>query len=1471
MKFLSDILLKAGIIQESSSAYSTGGYSLLVRNSTSGRFETISSEALLPSQAGNAGRFLKTNGTTSSWSNILVADVTGAVSGLTGEVTTTGTGVLSVTVSNLAVINKVLTGLSVTSGSLVQTDSILTAFGKLQGQINALSGGSTYKGTWNAATNTPTITSSVGTSGHYYIVGTAGTTSINGINAWDVGDWIIFDGSVWQKVDNTDSVTSVNGLTGAINLTTTNITEATNLYYTDARARAAISLTTTGSSGAATYSAGVLNIPNYTLAGLGGVSGSGAAGQISYWSGATAQAGNNNLFWDAATNRLGVNINTPTTALHVVGNGFINGRLGVGTSTLTSHGLHVGANISGAAISFGVLQSGTVQTDVSTLALGFENQVNIASGFAANAYHHFRAVQNTFGVGATLAFQAGFFVTSTLTGATNNYGFYGNMPSGAGSWNLFMAGAGNNYMAGNLLLGNSSDTTEKLQVTGTAKITGATSIGGALSVTGAISAGSGPSEFAGSIRVTNATVPTTGIGLEIQYVTGSSSGFITSINRSGVATYTTLTLNGSTLNLNTGSNGAVNFGTGNIVSTSGKFRLGTTPGTTGYINIGINNTTGSQFNLATSSFIPSSPVNGDGWFDGTNLNFRIDGSTTKFITGSLTSGYVPKATGSGAIDDSLVYDNGTSVLVNTATVIGGYTHSFQVAANAAGGMIILTDDDSSAIGIVNSAAANKTWDITPFGSDLVINESGISPRMKFKAGGNIEVSSLAGTGSRMVVADAAGVMSTQAIPTGSITGSGASTYVALWNGTSSLTGHFSLAYSVGNSLRLANVISPTTLSAIGFNVESGISGMSGAQKLIGINVEPTYSTIQGSVGPLDTDAIGVNVSTNFVRDSTDLRYTSININPTINQTVTASGVTRGIRVNPTITAAPDWRSIEWNNNSGWGLYGAGTANNYLGGNLGIAITPTSRLHVSGSGSNGTTSSLTVENSSASVGLRVLDSGDVYAGDGGWFRVQGASKRYIYKTDATDGIFSISSCSSLGTTFNMYGATHATKPKTIQIGATYAPTSGSITYNTLEFRPTITQTGTANAITRGLYIDPLLSNTLSGDNWRSIEWSNNSGWGLYGVGTASNHLAGSLSIGTAATNKLLSVSGNVILGGTTTHLNDSTNAITLSGIVSFATGDIRVNGTNVVSASSTSWTFYSGVALTSNGITGYSSLDFDVSSGATTRAVNLRVSTNTYLKVAPTTGNILIQNAGTFTDNLTDRLQVVGSSSFTGNGVFNGKLTASNSVPTTGFPTTNTIALFGAQTLNIPAATIGASGVVYAAGTSANYMRFNGNTTMVGDALFAGKVVINSVQFDTTGTVTMSDSLTNGIRALSSLQVQMQAAGAISGTVSKGASILVQGVYPNNTAGAVTFTDYFGIRINNLLEWDTGTTAGRIAMTNKWGIFQAGANDKNFFNGAVQIGTSAATGSKLKIAGLPTSAAGLTAGDVWVNGNVLTIV
>ena len=58
-----------------------------------------------------------------------------------------------------------------------------------------------YKGTWNAATNTPTLASGVGSKGDYYVVSVAGTTTIDGISNWGVGDQIVFNGATWNRLD----------------------------------------------------------------------------------------------------------------------------------------------------------------------------------------------------------------------------------------------------------------------------------------------------------------------------------------------------------------------------------------------------------------------------------------------------------------------------------------------------------------------------------------------------------------------------------------------------------------------------------------------------------------------------------------------------------------------------------------------------------------------------------------------------------------------------------------------------------------------------------------------------------------------------------------------------------------------------------------------------------------------------------------------------------------------------------------------------------------------------------------------------------------------------------------------------------------------------------------------------------------------------------------------------------------------
>src|SRR5882672_1563180 len=65
-----------------------------------------------------------------------------------------------------------------------------------------VTGGRRYLGTWNAATNTPTIFNNTGTRGDYYNVVVAGTTAIDGTNSWTAGDEIAFNGTIWQRNSN---------------------------------------------------------------------------------------------------------------------------------------------------------------------------------------------------------------------------------------------------------------------------------------------------------------------------------------------------------------------------------------------------------------------------------------------------------------------------------------------------------------------------------------------------------------------------------------------------------------------------------------------------------------------------------------------------------------------------------------------------------------------------------------------------------------------------------------------------------------------------------------------------------------------------------------------------------------------------------------------------------------------------------------------------------------------------------------------------------------------------------------------------------------------------------------------------------------------------------------------------------------------------------------------------------------------
>ncbi len=80
-----------------------------------------------------------------------------------------------------------------------------------------VTGALTYQGQWNANTNTPTLSDGTGAQGRYYVVSVAGTQNLGSGNiVFNIGDWLVHNGTVWEKLNNSVSVSSVFGRTGGV-------------------------------------------------------------------------------------------------------------------------------------------------------------------------------------------------------------------------------------------------------------------------------------------------------------------------------------------------------------------------------------------------------------------------------------------------------------------------------------------------------------------------------------------------------------------------------------------------------------------------------------------------------------------------------------------------------------------------------------------------------------------------------------------------------------------------------------------------------------------------------------------------------------------------------------------------------------------------------------------------------------------------------------------------------------------------------------------------------------------------------------------------------------------------------------------------------------------------------------------------------------------------------------------------------
>jgi hypothetical protein len=667
-------------------------------------------------------------------------------------------------------------------------------------QINdALIGNVNFQGLWNAATNTPTLANppASGTKGYYYIVSTAGTFA--GIS-FEVGDWIISDGTAWGKVDNTDAVSSVFGRTGNVtaangDYTTSQVTESGNLYYTDGRARGALSFV--AGSGAYNSTTGVITIPtnnNQITNGAGYITSAALSGYLPLTGGTLTGplAGTTAQFSGkiSVSNATGVLFNGPSDENWKIYR--TDGTPDFTRSLITLASLNINAHHGGEGFAIG--------------ANGGSSYYEILGSAGTTPQHFMRGSVgiNTNSTGAPLSFEDINSLKIQFNGSATN--FYG-ISKLAGGGNL--ADGEYRFTAGNGLAGGftfSSAGTEKVRITSIGNLgVGTSTPESILDVRGVPNTIADPA-LPFQLTIKNNTTsfnstPTSGIHFaNVFNASGSLAGMggiscfkenTTDNNFAGAMAFFTRA-NGGSVTERMRINSAGNLGIGTATN-AGNYRaiFSNSAGTFGGAYIGITNETGADGNRALRlGFATGGTV---ATIQGTSINVADD------INLALQPGGANVLIGTTS-------NNGARLQVN-----GGIT----VAGTSA-----LADNQLRIRGLTDAnhaIAFNSTIDgplsYGYLGSGLGYTEDSSAKIVLMTFRNSVIINSLSGSGNRIVVANSGGTLISAVIgsglafdgttltatggSSGSISGSGDSGVIALFTGSSSI-GNSVITQSSGN-------------------------------------------------------------------------------------------------------------------------------------------------------------------------------------------------------------------------------------------------------------------------------------------------------------------------------------------------------------------------------------------------------------------------------------------------------------------------------------------------------------------------------------------------------------------------------------------------------------------------------------------------------------------------------------------------
>jgi hypothetical protein len=195
-------------------------------------------------------------------------------------------------------------------------------------------------------------------------------------------------------------------------------------------------------------------------------------------------------------------------------------------------------------------------------------------------------------------------------------------------------------------------------------------------------------------------------------------------------------------------------------------------------------------------------------------------------------------------------------------------------------------------------------------------------------------------------------------------------------------------------------------------------------------------------------------------------------------------------------------------------------------------------------------------------------------------------------------------------------------------------------------------------------------------------------------------------------------------------------------------------------------------------------------------------------------------------------------------VFNPQTTFFSSlIPST---SASSFAVLGSNTLTFAAGFSSSNiGNVYSANGAINAQIFSGDATFAQANLASAMVNVNKIDFSSGGhTITMTQSTAPGIRAMTGVQNQIQFTGSHNGRITHAAISQNLGFFrESGSTSTLTITNAYSFLINPLDDYGAGFT-----FTNRWGIYQAGASDTNYFAANVLIGSTTNLTQKLQVTG-----------------------